>query len=248
MSENPKGQVVLVGGGPGDPDLLTLRAARELAAADVVVADRLGPAWALDQLAPQSQVINVGKQPYHHPIPQEQINQLLIEYANQGKHVVRLKGGDPYLLGRGGEEWLACTQAGVEVSVVPGISSAIAGPAAANIPVTQRGVSAGVLTISGHDELQPELLAQWPHTIVVLMGMARLPELTANLIEAGKSVDTPAAVVQEAWTPQQRSVVATLESLAAQVQQQGLRNPAVIVIGDVVTSLQPTRRKPARSE
>lgn len=229
----PPGRVVLVGGGPGDPDLLTVRGQAELAAADVVVADRLAPVDALATLCPQALVIDVGKTPYHHPIPQERINQLLVEHAWAGRRVVRLKGGDPFLLGRGGEEVLACRAAGVPVEVVPGVSSALAAPAAAGIPVTHRGISAGLLVVSGHDELDVDLLARWRHTIVVLMGMARLSELTAALLAEGRDPMTPGAVIHRAWTPQQRVVRAPLKTLAEEVVALGVTNPAVIVIGEV---------------
>ena len=227
------GRVVLVGGGPGDPSLITLRAQAELAAADVVVTDRLAPVDALPSLCPGAEVIDVGKNPYHHPVPQEQINELLVRHARAGRRVVRLKGGDPFLLGRGGEEVLACREAGVDVEVVPGVSSALAAPAAVGIPVTHRGFSSGLLVISGHDELDVELLGRWRHTIVVLMGMARLGELTAALLGEGRDPLTPAAVIHRAWTPHQRVVRAPLNTLTEQVAAAGVGNPAVIVIGEV---------------
>ncbi|XVX19848.1 uroporphyrinogen-III C-methyltransferase [Actinomycetota bacterium] len=232
------GRVVLVGGGPGDEGLLTMRGVQELARADVVVLDRLGPRVATERLCPQAEVIDVGKTPYHHPVPQEEINAILVRRATAGQRVARLKGGDPFVFGRGGEELLACRQAGIPVEVVPGVSSALAAPAAAGIPVTHRGVSRGVLVISGHDSLEAETLAGWPHTVVVLMGMARLRELTAALIEAGRDPQTPAAVVHAAWTPQERSVRAPLSGLARAVDEAALGNPAVIVIGEVADVLQ----------
>lgn len=228
------GSVTLVGGGPGDPDLLTVAGWRALQEADVVVTDRLAPVSAVPAGTP---IIDVGKTPHHHPVPQSEINQILIDRARQGQRVVRLKGGDPYLLGRGGEELLACRAAGVPVTVVPGITSAFAGPAAAGIPVTHRAVSHGVLVISGHDALEPELLARWPHTIVVLMGMGRLRELAAGLVGAGREMQTPVAVVHRASTPQQRVVDGTLATIADVVAAEGVGNPAVIVIGDVTRVL-----------
>ena len=225
------GRVVLVGGGPGADDLITVRGLRALQSADVVVADRLAPRGLLVGL--RAEIIDVGKTPYHHPVPQAEINALLVDHARAGRAVVRLKGGDPFLLGRGGEEVAACRAAGVEVEVVPGVSSAIAAPAAAGIPVTHRGVAQGLLVISGHDELSPAFLAAWPHTLVVLMGMARLAELTAGLLRAGKPAATPAAVVQRAWDAGQRVVRAPLAELPARVTKTQLANPAVIVIGPV---------------
>lgn len=233
------GRVVLVGGGPGADDLITVRGMRALQRADVVVADRLAPRDLLRDLRPGAEVIDVGKTPHHHPVPQHEINALLVEHAQRGRYVVRLKGGDPYLLGRGGEEVLACRLAGVPVEVVPGVTSALSAPAAADVPVTHRGVAHGVLVISGHDELDTDTLVRWRHTIVVLMGMARLRELAAALIGGGKPADTPVTVVQSAWTPEQRQVSGSLETIADLVAAQGIGNPAAIVIGDVTRALTP---------
>lgn len=235
--ESSTGKVVLVGGGPGADDLITVRGRRELARADVVVTDRLAPVGLLRSLGSTAEVVDVGKTPYRHPVPQHEINQILIDRARRGQYVVRLKGGDPFVLGRGGEEWIACREAGVEVEVVPGVSSAFAAPLAGLVPVTHRGVAAGVLMISGHDEVSPDVLVQWPHTIVVLMGMGRLPELAASLVRAGKDPATPVAVVHKAYSPQQRSVRGTLDTITEQVLTQQIGNPAVIVIGDVVGQL-----------
>lgn len=231
------GKVVLVGGGPGADDLITVRGRRELAKADVVVTDRLAPVGLLKQLGSHAEIIDVGKTPYRHPVPQHEINAILVERAQRGEYVVRLKGGDPFVLGRGGEEWLACREAGIEVEVVPGVSSAFAAPLAGLVPVTHRGVASGVLMISGHDEVSPEILAQWPHTIVVLMGMARLAELCAALVRAGKPASTPVAVVHKAYSREQRSVRGTLADIAQQVMGAGIANPSVIVLGDVVGQL-----------
>jgi uroporphyrin-III C-methyltransferase/precorrin-2 dehydrogenase/sirohydrochlorin ferrochelatase len=230
--------VVLVGGGPGADDLITVRGQRALAQADVVVADRLAPHGLLHGLGPGVEMIDVGKTPHHHPVPQPEINALLIDRARRGAYVVRLKGGDPFVLGRGGEEVLACRAAGVPVEVVPGVTSAFAGPAAGNVPVTHRGVAHGVLVISGHDELDVQVLAQWPHTIVVLMGMRRLRELAAALVRAGKAADSAVSVIQSAWTPDQRQVSGTLADIADVVDRAGVGNPAVIVIGDVTSVLE----------
>ncbi|KYH43477.1 uroporphyrinogen-III C-methyltransferase [Branchiibius sp. NY16-3462-2] len=232
--ELPTGSVTLVGGGPGDPDLLTLAGWKALQQADVVVTDRLAP---VSVVPADTEIIDVGKTPYHHPVPQAEINRILVERARQGQRVVRLKGGDPYLLGRGGEEVLACRAGGVPVQVIPGITSAFAGPAAADIPVTHRAISHGVLVISGHDEIEPELLARWPHTIVVLMGMGRLRELAAGLVGAGRAADTPVAVVHRASTPQQRVASGTLATIADVVAEMGVGNPAVIVVGEVTRVL-----------
>lgn len=232
-----RGRVVLIGGGPGDPGLLTVRGRDELLAADVIVADRLGPTGMLRELGVTAEIVDVGKRPYHHPVPQEEINRILVRRAKAGQRVARLKGGDPFVLGRGGEEYAACLAAGVGVEVVPGVSSAIAAPAAATIPVTHRGVSTGVLVISGHDELEVDLLVRWPHTIVVLMGMARLRELSASLIRAGMDPHRPVGVVEQAWTDRQRCVRGTVASIAEDVSRMGVQNPATIVIGDVVNAV-----------
>ena len=231
------GRVVLVGGGPGAEDLITVRGLRQLSRADIVVVDRLAPLGLLRHLRPDVEVVDVGKTPHHHPVPQEQINELLVDRARRGQYVVRLKGGDPFVLGRGGEEILACRAAGVPVDIVPGVTSAFAAPAAGRVPVTHRGVAHGVIVISGHDELDVPALVAWKHTIVVLMGMRRLRELTANLIRAGKSPDTPVCVVQHAWTERQRQVSDSLQRIADRVDLEGLGNPAVIVIGDVAAVL-----------
>ena len=231
------GRVVLVGGGPGSLDLLTIRALRELQAADVIVADRLGPTDELSALDLRAEIIHVGKTPYNHPVPQGRINEILVEQAKLGRHVVRLKGGDPFVLGRGGEELLFCREHGIDVEVIPGVTSAFSAPMAGGIPVTHRGISAGILVLSGHDELLTSQLAAWPHTIVVLMGMARLGELADSLIAHGKPATLPAAVVHRAWTPQQRVVKATLRDIAYECERRGVGNPSVIVIGDVVPTL-----------
>lgn len=233
----PGGRVVLVGGGPGADDLITVRGLRALERADVVVADRLAPRGLFADLPPHVEVIDVGKTPHHHRVPQQEINQLLVDHARRGQVVVRLKGGDPFLLGRGGEEVLACRAAGVPVEVVPGVTSALSAPAAAEVPVTHRGVAHGVLVISGHDDVDVQALVTWRHTIVVLMGMARLRELSAALIRAGKAADTPVTVVQSAWTEEQREVSASLADIADRVAAQGIGNPAAIVIGDVTRAL-----------
>lgn len=231
------GKVVLVGGGPGCLDLLTLRALRELQRADVIVADRLGPTDELDALDLSAEIIQVGKTPYNHPVPQDRINEILVEQAQAGRYVVRLKGGDPFVLGRGGEEFLYCREHGVNVDVVPGVTSAFSAPLAGGIPVTHRGVSAGVMVLSGHDELLTPQLAAWPHTIVVLMGMARLAELADSLMAHGKPSDLPVVVVHRAWTSAQRVVKADLATIAAECERQQVSNPSVIVIGEVVNAL-----------
>jgi uroporphyrin-III C-methyltransferase/precorrin-2 dehydrogenase/sirohydrochlorin ferrochelatase len=227
---------VLVGGGPGDPDLLTLRAWRALAEADVVVADRLGPRSVLDDLGPDVEVIDVGKTPGHHPVPQHEINRLLVEHARRGRRVVRLKGGDPFVLGRGGEEVLACREAGIPVEVVPGVTSALAAPAAAGVPVTHRGVVAAVMVVNGHDPVPASALAGLRDeelTLVVLMGVAGLDDLCARAADAGVDPAMPLAIVERATTATQRVTRAPLQDAARAAREAGVRAPAVVVVGRV---------------
>ena len=210
-----------------------------LADADVVVVDRLAPRSLLDELDPDVEVIDVGKAPEHHAVPQEEINRLLVEHARAGRTVVRLKGGDPYVLGRGGEEVAACRAAGVPVEVVPGVTSAFAVPAAAGIPVTHRGLARGVTVVTGHDELDWPTLARLDGTLVLLMGVGRLERIAAELVAHGKPSTTPVAVVEEGWTPRQRTTVATLADVAAVARERGVRAPAVVVVGDVAAIADP---------
>jgi uroporphyrin-III C-methyltransferase/precorrin-2 dehydrogenase/sirohydrochlorin ferrochelatase len=236
--------VALVGTGPGDPELITVKGRRLLAAADVVVADRLIPGLLLSELRPDAEFVDAAKIPYGPSAAQEEINRILVERAQAGKFVVRLKGGDPYVFGRGGEEVVACVKAGVPVTVVPGVTSAIAAPALAGIPVTHRGVAHEFTVVSGHvPPDDPASLVDWPAlarlrgTLVVLMGLKNLPRITATLIDQGRPAGTPAALVQEGSTDAQRVVRGTLGSIAADARAAGIRPPAVVVIGDVVTAL-----------
>jgi uroporphyrin-III C-methyltransferase / precorrin-2 dehydrogenase / sirohydrochlorin ferrochelatase len=236
--------VALVGAGPGDPELITVKGRRLLAAADVVVADRLVPGLLLGELRPEVEFVDAAKIPYGPAAAQEEINRILVERALEGKFVVRLKGGDPYVFGRGGEEAVACAKAGVPVLVVPGVTSAIAAPALAGIPVTHRGVAHEFTVLSGH--VPPDSaasLVDWPAlarmrgTLVVLMGLKNLPAIAARLIGDGRAADTPAAVVQEGSTDAQRVLRSTLGAVAADAREAGIRPPAIVVIGDVVAAL-----------
>ncbi len=238
--------VALVGGGPGDPDLITVRGRRLLARADVVVTDRLGPSELLHELAPHVQVIDASKIPYGRAMAQEHINAALIEHARAGKFVVRLKGGDPYVFGRGFEEVQACAAAGVAVTVVPGITSAFAAPAAGGVPVTHRGVAHEVVVISGHvapDD--PRCLVDWPSvgrlrgTVVLLMAVERIAAFADSLLKHGRAPSTPAAVIQDGTLRSQRMLRTTLVEVAAQVHSQGVRPPAIIVVGDVAALQSP---------
>ncbi len=228
------GQVSLVGGGPGDPGLISVRGRRLLAEADVVLADRLGPRALLDELDPEVEVVDVGKTAGHHPLPQEEINRLLVAYALAGRRVVRLKGGDPFVLGRGGEEVLACRAAGVPVEVVPGVTSAVAVPAAAGIPVTQRGVSRQVTIASGHEGLDWASLAALEGTLVLLMGVEGLAAAVTGLTAHGRPATTPVAIVESGCTPAQRTTIGTLATIVELAREREVRPPAVVVVGDVV--------------
>ncbi|WP_163275803.1 uroporphyrinogen-III C-methyltransferase [Cellulomonas iranensis] len=242
-----QGRVVLVGGGPGDVDLLTVAGRRALAEADVVVADRLGPVDVLDQLPADVEVVDVGKSPGHHPVPQDEINRLLVEQAQRGRVVVRLKGGDPFVYGRGGEEVLACRAAGVPVSVVPGVSSAFAAAAAAGVPLTHRGVVGAVHVMNGTDGWSAAALTGLRDrscTVVVLMGVAALPGLVRDALAGGVDPDVPVAVVERATLPDQRVTRAPLHEVAAVAAARGVRAPAVVVVGDVAA---PRLLEPAAS-
>ena len=229
----PAGSVALVGGGPGDPDLITVRGRDLLAQADVVVADRLGPRTLLAGLSDRVTVIDVGKLPGHHPVPQDEINAILVRYAQAGKRVLRLKGGDPYVLGRGGEELEHCREAGVLVQVVPGVTSAISAPAVAGIPVTHRGVAAGFTVVTGHDQLA-DLPGGRDHTVVLLMGVSGLARSAATLADGRRGADCPVAIIEDAYGPRERVTVGTLSSIGRQAAETGVRSPAVVIVGDVV--------------
>jgi uroporphyrin-III C-methyltransferase/precorrin-2 dehydrogenase/sirohydrochlorin ferrochelatase len=240
----PGGSVALVGSGPGDPELITVRGRRLLAAAEVVVTDRLVPGLLLDELRPEVELVDASKIPYGPSRTQEEINRILVERAKEGKFVVRLKGGDPYLFGRGGEELIACAEAGIPVTVVPGVTSALAVPAAAGIPVTHRGVAHELVVVSGHvPPDHPQSLVDWPAlarlrgTTCILMGLKNLPAITETLLAHGKPASTPAAVVQEGTTGAQRVIRGRLDTIADQVVEAELRPPAIVVLGDVVDAL-----------
>jgi len=230
----PGGSVVLIGGGPGDGDLITVRGRRALLSADVVVHDRLAPTDLLAILDPDVEVIDAGKSPNAHALSQDEINALIVERAQRGLRVARLKGGDPFVLGRGSEEVLACADAGIPVEVVPGVTSAVAAPAAAGIPVTHRGLATGFVVVTGHELGDLEPFARTELTLVVLMGVGRLPELVTTLSALGRPASTPVAIVERAYADDQRTTIGTLESIVESASRVGVTNPAVIVVGDVV--------------
>lgn len=238
--------VVLVGGGPGDPELVTVAARHALASADVVVADRLAPRELLDELAPGVELIDVAKLPRGRSALQEHINDVIVERARAGKRVVRFKGGDNFVFGRGYEEVIACEAAGVPVTVIPGLSSSVAVPGVAQIPVTHRGVTHEFTVVSGHlPPGHPESLVVWPAiaalrgTVVLMMAVENAPHIAAALVEGGRPADTPVAVVVEGTMPEERTVLATLGTLAEELEAHRVRPPAIIVVGEVVAVAHP---------
>lgn len=231
------GRVILVGGGPGSSDLLTVAAVNALAQADIVLFDRLAPHDDLARLAPGAELINVGKHPGHHPISQHEIEELLIRHARAGSVVVRLKGGDPYVFGRGSEEVVACQAAGVPVTVIPGVTSAVSVPGAAGIPLTHRGVSHLFTVVSGHAPLsEDELmhLAGLGGTIVVLMGISTLPHTVLGLQRHGSPANLPVAIIERGFSASQKTTVSTLATVVRDASLAQVSSPAVLVIGEVV--------------
>jgi uroporphyrin-III C-methyltransferase len=234
------GRVLLVGGGPGNPGLLTIAGRDAIAGADVIVTDRLAPVSVLGELAPRAQIIDAAKIPGGRRMEQSQINALLISHALEGKTVVRLKGGDGFVFGRGGEEADECVRAGIAVEVIPGVSSAIAAPASAMIPVTHRGLTQGFTVISGHvppdhpeSAVNYRALAQANTTIVLMMAVANLDDITQALIDGGMDRHTPAAVIADGSLPSQRAIRASLDTVAGSARAAGIRPPATTVIGAV---------------
>lgn len=243
--------VVLVGGGPGDPELVTVAARRALSEADVVVADRLAPRELLDELSPDVELIDVAKLPRGRAAAQEEINRVIIDRALAGKRVVRFKGGDSFVYGRGYEEALACEEAGVPWTVIPGVTSAISVPAVAGIPVTHRGVAHEFTVISGH--LPPDhadSLVEWDAvarlrgTVVLLMAVQNLPLIAARLVAGGRDPQTPVAVISEGTMPGERTLLGTLGSIEEDIAREAVRPPAIVVVGDVVAVANPHRYPP----
>lgn len=239
--KKPQGKVFLVGAGPGDPELITLKGLRCLHQAQVVVYDRLICPDLLNEVPSQAMRIFVGKEPGRHSMKQEEITMLLIKYARQGRLVVRLKGGDPFVFGRGGEEALALADAGIPFEVVPGVSSAIAVPAYAGIPVTHRDLATSFTVVTGHEQrnntsssVNWETLAALEGTLVIMMGVETLPHITQRLLEGGLQPSTPAAVIQQGTVAQQRIVTDTLVNIAESARTAKITSPAVTIIGATV--------------
>ncbi len=234
------GSVLLIGAGPGDLGLLTVAGLRALERAEVIVADRLGARSVIDQLEAErsealpAQIIDVGKQPGHHPVPQDRINDILVEQAQRGLRVVRLKGGDPFVFGRGGEEIAHCRAAGIDVRVVPGVTSANSVTALAGIPLTHRGVATSYTVATGHDQLA-EIGGGRDHTVVVLMGVGTLIHSAGVLAAGERGTDCPVAIVEDGFGDRQRVTIGTLGTIAFHAARRGVRSPAIIVAGDVVT-------------
>jgi uroporphyrinogen III methyltransferase / synthase len=233
-------RVFLVGAGPGDPGLMTARALELIACADVVLHDRLIPAEALDGARPDAELIDVGKIGGGDQVPQEETHRLLLEHAREGRLVVRLKGGDPFVFGRGGEEAQLLREAGIPFAVVPGVTAGVAASAYAGIPVTQRGMASAVAFVTGHeDPAKPETAIDWPAlaafpgTLVFYMGVRQLPRIAEQLVAAGRDADEPAAVVQRGTFGDQRSVLATVGTIAERAAAEGIRPPSITIIGAV---------------
>jgi uroporphyrin-III C-methyltransferase len=244
------GRVYLVGAGPGDPELITVRGAKVVAGADVVVYDRLVAPALIELAAANAERIYVGKEPGRSAMDQADIDALLVVRALAGETVVRLKGGDPFVFGRGGEELLACVEAGVPVEVVPGITSAVAAPAVAGIPVTHRGIARSFAVVTGstahaEDTVDLARMATATDTLVVLMAAGKLAETCTALIDAGRPSSEPAAIVQWAWTDDERVVIGTLAGLPALAAAASIGPPATLVVGEVA-SLGTARRRERR--
>ncbi len=237
----PGRRVHLVGAGPGDPGLLTARALELIARADTILYDRLIPARALDGARADAELLFVGKQGGGDSVPQEHTTALMIERARQGREVVRLKGGDPFVFGRGGEEALALREAGIDFGVVPGVTAGVSAAAYAGIPVTHRGLSTGVALVTGHedpDKPEPELdwdaLAAFPGTLVFYMGVRQLERIARALIEAGRPPSQPVAIVERGTLPDQRTVTGTLATIAEVARREQVKAPAITIVGAVV--------------
>ncbi|MDR8392273.1 uroporphyrinogen-III C-methyltransferase [Aliifodinibius sp. S!AR15-10] len=236
--QSQDGKVQLVGAGPGDPELITVKGSRALETADVIVYDRLANPDLLSITSEESEHIYVGKRPGKPSVSQDQINHILITKAREGKKVVRLKGGDSFVFGRGGEECMALKAADIPYEVVPGISSALAAPAFAGIPVTHRKVARSFTVVTGHTIKKSDSFEEWEHlakadTLVILMGMRNLPNITERLISFGRDADTPAAVIEKATYESQQTVVATLATIADEAAH--LSSPATIVVGELAS-------------
>jgi uroporphyrin-III C-methyltransferase len=236
------GRISLVGAGPGDPDLITVKGRNALAGCDCLLYDLLVDERMLEWVKPECELICVGKRPGMHSMPQETINKVLIEHARKGKWVVRLKGGDPFIFGRGGEEIQAIKAFGIPFEVIPGVTSAVAAAASLQKPLTHREKASSLIFVTGHEDPQKhQPRIDWSEvvvsnsTVVIYMGMKHLPEIVASLVKAGKPSQTPCAIVQWVSTPKQKSLETSLEDLCARVTAEGIGSPAIVIIGDVLS-------------
>ncbi|MFS0777914.1 uroporphyrinogen-III C-methyltransferase [Neobacillus sp. 3P2-tot-E-2] len=235
------GKAYIVGAGPGDPELITVKALRCIQNAEVILYDRLVNPELLKEAKTNCQLIYCGKQPNYHTLQQETINHLLVKYTKQGKNVVRLKGGDPFVFGRGAEEVEALVAKGLQVEVVPGITAGIAAPVYAGIPITHRELSSSFAIVTGHKstgkptDINWKSLATAVDTLAIYMGITNLPYICEELLKHGKKENTPVAVIQQGTTLAQRTVTGTLSSIVGVVEKEGIQNPAMIVVGEVVT-------------
>jgi uroporphyrin-III C-methyltransferase len=235
------GKAYIVGAGPGDPELITVKALRCIQTADVILYDRLVNPELLKEAKRNCHLIYCGKQPNYHTLQQETINHLLVKYTKQGKNVVRLKGGDPFVFGRGAEEVEALMENGLSVEVVPGITAGIAAPAYAGIPITHRELGSSFAVVTGHKpkgkptDINWKSLATAVDTLAIYMGITNLPYICEELLKHGKKEDTPVAIIQQGTTLAQRTVTGTLSSIVSVVEKEGIQNPAMIVVGEVVT-------------
>lgn len=239
MTSFKRGHVSLVGAGPGDPDLLTIKALRCIENSDVVVYDRLVSKEIIGLIPEGVELVYVGKAKGKHSVPQSETNQLLIELASRGKRICRLKGGDSFVFGRGGEEMLELHREGISVEVVPGITAASGCTSYAGIPLTHRGLSQGATFVTAHAEKELSInwqaLASLNHTLVFYMGLSKVGQIARSLSQHGLSTSTPVAIIENGCTPQQRVFTADLHSIEATVQGEGVKSPALVVVGEVVT-------------
>jgi uroporphyrinogen III methyltransferase/synthase len=241
QKQSLQGRVILVGAGPGDPELITVRGLTELRKCDMVVYDHLVSAELLKEIPPHAEAVYVGKKAGKHIKSQEEINAFLLENARQGKTVVRLKGGDPFIFGRGGEECLYLREHGIPYEVVPGVSAMSAVPTYAGIPLTHRDVSSSFVVVTGHEnpekgdlQIDWKTVAEMGGTLVIFMGVLNLPSIAAQLIRYGRSPETPVAVIRWGTIAEQLTIEGTLGTIVQQIQEQNLRPPGLVVIGEVV--------------
>lgn len=242
------GEVYIVGAGPGDPDLITVKALKAIQAADVILYDRLVNKELLNESKPSAVRVFCGKFPGNHTMTQDRINRLLVKFASKGKRVVRLKGGDPFVFGRGGEEAVYVKKFGIPVHIIPGITAGIAAPAYAGIPVTHREYGNSFAVVTGH-QMDGKKDANWAHlatavdTLIIYMGIKNLPDICASLMENGRSGNTMAAIIEQGTTSAQHVVTAPLQQLAEEAKKQSVGNPAIVIVGDVVRCREQLQRE-----